>query len=201
MMNREKIGRIIYEARKQKNMTQKEMADVLMVSDKTISKWERGLGVPDISLLTTLSNFTGVNIESLIEGEIVAKEKEIGNMKKTKFYVCDDCGNIVTSIGDIDISCCGKRLSALEVKAEEEAAHGIRVEDSDGELYVHMEHPMTKAHYISFIAYLMGDKLYLNKLYPEGGIDVRFPKRGGGKIYAYCREHGLFEKICKRTIK
>ena len=54
-MNCEKIGKLILKYRKEKNMTQKNLADELNISDKAISKWERGLGCPDISLLIPLS--------------------------------------------------------------------------------------------------------------------------------------------------
>ena len=50
-MNPEKIGSLIFQLRKEKNLTQKQLGEKLGLSDKTISKWERGLGCPDISLL------------------------------------------------------------------------------------------------------------------------------------------------------
>lgn len=192
-MDNNKIGQIIYEIRKQKQMTQQQLADMLAVSNKTVSKWERGLGAPDISLLADLSNLLGVNMERLLEGELVVNEKESGNMKKTTFYVCEDCGNIITCTGTCDIACCGKKMTTLAPQLFAEGEHFIRVENSDGEIYVHIDHPMRKDHYISFIAYLTGDKLHLYKLYPEGGTDVRFPQCGPGKVYAYCNRHGLFE--------
>ena len=55
MMDGQKIGVLIYDLRKEKNMTQKQVAELMNISDKTISKWERGLGCPDISLLPELS--------------------------------------------------------------------------------------------------------------------------------------------------
>ena len=58
-MDCKKIGSLIYELRKDKNMTQKQIADLMNISDKTISKWERGLGCPDISLLPELSQILG----------------------------------------------------------------------------------------------------------------------------------------------
>ena len=58
-MDCKKIGSLIYELRKDKNMTQKQIADLMNISDKTISKWERGLGCPDISLLPELSHILG----------------------------------------------------------------------------------------------------------------------------------------------
>ena len=53
---------------------------------------------------------------------------------------------------------------------------------------------MTKTHYISFIAYVTGDRFELVRLYPEGAASARFFRRGHGKLYWYCNRHGLFEK-------
>lgn len=53
-MNQIKIGKFIAETRKQQNMTQRQLADVLSISDKTISKWECGKGLPEISLMMPL---------------------------------------------------------------------------------------------------------------------------------------------------
>lgn len=68
MVNR-KIGEFITQTRKQKNMTQKDLADILGVTDKAISKWERGAGYPDISTLKPLSEVLGVTVTELLEGE------------------------------------------------------------------------------------------------------------------------------------
>ena len=69
-MDCKKIGKLILELRKDKNMTQKQLADLMNISDKTISKWERGLGCPDISLLPDLAQILGVNVDKILEGEI-----------------------------------------------------------------------------------------------------------------------------------
>ena len=69
-MDCQKVGNLIYELRKEKNMTQKQVADLMNISDKTISKWERGLGCPDISLLPELSQIFGVSIEGILAGEL-----------------------------------------------------------------------------------------------------------------------------------
>jgi Predicted transcriptional regulators len=83
----EKIGKMICQLRKEKAMTQKHVADLLNISDKAISKWERGFGCPDVSLLPELSKIFGVNIEEILSGEIVLNETVGGNMKKLSFYV------------------------------------------------------------------------------------------------------------------
>ncbi len=68
-MDNRKIGEFITITRKQKNMTQKELADILGVTDKAISKWERGAGYPDISTLKPLADVLGVTVTELLEGE------------------------------------------------------------------------------------------------------------------------------------
>lgn len=68
-MDKEKIGCFISALRKEKGMTQKELADRLHVSDRTISKWERGAGLPDASLMTGLSDLLGITVNELLAGE------------------------------------------------------------------------------------------------------------------------------------
>lgn len=71
-----KIGNLILKQRKEKNMTQKEVADLLNISDKTISKWERGLGCPDVSLLIPLSKILEISIYELLGGEEMDKNSK-----------------------------------------------------------------------------------------------------------------------------
>lgn len=68
-MNTEKIGKFIAQKRKEKNYTQKELALKLGVTDRAVSKWERGLGCPDISLLEDLSKILDISIVELLNGE------------------------------------------------------------------------------------------------------------------------------------
>lgn len=68
-MNENKIGQFIAECRKEKNMTQRELAGQLHITDKAVSKWERGLSCPDISLLAPLSEILGVTTGELLNGE------------------------------------------------------------------------------------------------------------------------------------
>ncbi len=190
-MDCSKTGKIIFELRKEKGMTQKQLADAINISDKTVSKWERGLGCPDVSLLGELSEVLEVNVEKLLEGCLDKNETDGGNMKKLKFYVCPECGNIMTSTGKSEISCCGRKLSELTAaKADEN--HSVRIEAMDDESYVVFDHEMTKQHFISFVAYSTCDRLTMVRLYPEQNAEVRFPRLRGGRLYFYCNEHGLF---------
>lgn len=193
-MDSKKIGSLIYQLRKDKSMTQKQIADKLNISDKAISKWERGQGLPDISLLGELSKVLDISVEQLLSGEITLNESVGGNMNKLKFYVCEQCGNLITSTGNPTISCCGKILDpAIAKKAED--SHKLKVEPVEDELYVTTEHEMRKDHYISFVAYVKGDRALIVKQYPEWDMQFRFHKLGHGKLYFYCTNHGLFYQI------
>lgn len=68
-INQEKFGAFVSELRKQKNLTQKELAQKLFISDKAVSKWERGLSMPDITLLIPLANLLGVTTTELLSGQ------------------------------------------------------------------------------------------------------------------------------------
>ena len=74
-----KIGKIISEARKNKGMTQRELANKLHISDKAISKWERGIGCPDISFLIPLSQILDISLYELLSGEKEEVEETIKN--------------------------------------------------------------------------------------------------------------------------
>ncbi len=192
MMNLSKTGKLISQLRHEAGLTQKEVATKLGVCAKTISKWETGNGFPDISLISGLSEIFRVDVCKLINGELPKTKSEGGNMKKTKFYVCEKCGNILTAIGDADIVCCGRSLLPLNA-TECDENHKLNFEDVEDEYYITFPHPMTKEHYISFISYVRFDRVLTIKLYPEQGGEVRMPKMRGGKLYYYCNNHGLFE--------
>ncbi|NLL77432.1 MAG: helix-turn-helix domain-containing protein [Clostridiales bacterium] len=187
-----KVGKLIYNLRKEKEMTQKQLADAMNISDKTISKWERGMGCPDVSILQELSEVLGVNIEKILLGDLEPNSVEAGNMKKIKFYICPTCGNIITSTSGADLSCCGRKLAALKPK-QAEGKHQLEVETVEEDYYITFTHEMSKEHFLNFIAYVTLDKVLFVKLYPEQSGEVRIPKlRGGGTLYFGCNQHGLW---------
>ena len=192
-MDCSKVGSLILSLRKEKKMTQKEIADRMNISDKTISKWERGMGFPDVTLLGDLSKIFGVNIEKILLGDLEEKDADGGNMKQIKFYVCKNCSNAIIGTSEAEIYCCGRKLSSLVINPQDEA-HKITVTDIDYEYYVTIAHPMVKTHYISFVAFVGFDRIVLTKLYPEQNAELYIPKMQRGKLYAYCSEHGLWVK-------
>ena len=190
-MDCQKVGKLILDLRKEKGITQRQLADLMNISDKTISKWDRGLGCPDVSLLGELSSILGVNIEKILSGDLEPNDKDGGNMKKTKFYVCPSCGNIITSSGDAEISCCGRKLSPLKAQKADNT-HVLNIETIEHEYYITFSHEMTKEHYICFIACVSYDKVFTVRLYPEQSGELRFPRVPGGKFYFYCNKDGLW---------
>ncbi|MGE7662881.1 helix-turn-helix domain-containing protein [Peribacillus sp. NPDC097197] len=193
-MDTSKVGHLILRLRREKGFTQKELADRMNLSDRTISKWERGQGCPDISLLPELSSLLGVNIEHILEGELASNDFVGGNMKRSNYFVCPSCGNITLSTGNAAVSCCGRKLEALVPKkaTDEEKLEVTQVEE---DWFISSDHPMTKEHYISFIAFATGDQVQLIKQYPEWGLQTRIPKRKHGMLLWYCTQHGLFYQL------
>ena len=134
-MDCDKVGKMIGELRRQKGFTQKQLADKMNISDRTISKWERGLGCPDVSLLHELSGLLEVNTEKLLKGDLEPNSADGGNMKRIKFYVCPTCGNILTATCVALVSCCGRMLTALVPKPADEE-HRLTVYSVVDEFYV-----------------------------------------------------------------
>lgn len=192
-MNTYITGNTIKTLREKKGYTQKQLSDILLVSDKTISKWETQKGLPDISLLEPLSKALGVSLTELFSGEHITNKNQSANIIKTNFYVCPICGNIIHSTGEGVFSCCGILLPPLQVE-ENDDSHIIQIQQIEYDYYITINHDMQKNHYISFFAYLTTNRLQIIKLYPEQNPETRFPILGHGIIYAYCNKHGLFKK-------
>ena len=98
-MNVKKVGEFIKQKRKEKKLTQKELAEKLSITDRAISKWERGICCPDISILKELSSILEVSVNELLAGEDIEKlEKE-----KTDDVLVDSVKQY-TSSGSTDVS-------------------------------------------------------------------------------------------------
>lgn len=215
-MNNYVTGAVIKTLREKKKMTQEELAQNIFVTSKAVSKWETGKGFPDIGLLESLGKALGVSVIELLSGESITNQNKACNMAKGKFYVCPVCGNIIHTTGEAVISCCGITLPALEAEETEaisagstigsdststsnggDSNHALNIEIVEDEYFVTINHPMTKEHYISFIAAISDQGIQLTKLYPEGPAQARFKIAGVRKLFAYCNRHGLFELLRK----
>ena len=187
------IGEIIRKKREEKGLTQAQLAKTLGVTAKAVSKWETGAGLPDVSLFEPLSAALALSVTELFSGEAVNNRNRAANMMKTKFYVCPVCGNIVHSVGEIAVSCCGVTLPPLAAKEADEA-HRLSVSPVEDEWFVESSHPMEKDHFLSFAALVQSERVTLVKWYPEGAAGARFPRRGHGILYSYCTKHGLLKQ-------
>lgn len=185
-------GAVIRALRESRKLTQEELAEKLFVSGKAVSKWETGQGLPDISLLEPLAAALGISVIELFSGAQVRNDNRAADMKKSRFYVCPVCGNAIRTVGEATVCCCGVTLPPLEPE-EAGGEHALRAERIEDELYVRLEHPMTREHYISFLAAVSDDGMQFKKLYPEGGAETRFGRAGVRKLYACCNRHGLFQ--------
>ncbi|MBR2473379.1 MAG: helix-turn-helix domain-containing protein [Clostridia bacterium] len=191
-MNTYITGATIKTLRENKGLTQNELAAMLGVSDKAVSKWETAKGLPDITLIEPLAKALGVSVMELMSGDTVTNKNISANILRSRFYVCPVCGNIIRAMGDALISCCGITLPPLDAEEPDEN-HSITIEKVEDEHFITVHHPMTKTHFISFIVYLTPDRVQFVELYPEGNAETRLNLRGRGYLYIYCNKHGLMK--------
>ena len=192
-MNSYVTGSTIRQLREARGLTQADLAEKIGVSSKTVSKWETAKGLPDVSLLQPLAQVLGISVIELMNGEHIVNRNVSANMQRSKFYVCPVCGNIIHCTGNTVVSCCGITLPALEPE-EQDDHHLVTIENVEDEQFITVQHPMTKQHFISFMAYVTSDRMQMVKLYPEGNAETRMQLRGRGFLYYYCNQHGLFKK-------
>ena len=185
--------------REERLLTQRQLACALGVTDKAVSKWESGRGLPDITLVEPLARELGVSVAELLAGDVRANANRAGNMPRSVFYVCPICGNVVHAMGEGSFSCCGSAMLPLEAE-EPDDAHAFSIERVEDDWYVTLGHPMTKDHYVSFVAYVTSGAMHIQKLYPEQQVEVRFHRAGSGCIYLYCNKHGLFKQRTPRRV-
>ena len=191
-MNTYVTGAAIKALREARKLTQAELAECIGVSAKTVSKWETAKGLPDITLLQPLARNLGVSVIELMNGERIVNKNVSANLLRGKFHVCPVCGNVIHSTGNALVSCCGILLPPLEPEAGD-GDHTVTIENVEDEQFVTVHHPMTKEHFISFLAFVTCDRVQLVKLYPEGSAETRMQLRGMGCLYYYCNRHGLFQ--------
>ncbi len=186
-------GAAIKRLREKKGITQVQLADMIGVSCKAVSKWETAKGLPDICLIEPLAKALGVSVMELMSGDTVINKNTSSNMLRSSFYVCPVCGNVISATGEAFVSCCGITLPPLEAEETDEE-HKIAIEKVEDEYFVTVSHDMTKTHFISFIAHITTDRIQFQKFYPEGNAETRFSLRGRGYLYIYCNRHGLMKK-------
>ena len=193
-MEFDNTGAVIRKLRMERRLTQKQLADMIGVCDKTISKWERNRGLPDIALLPLLSRVLEADMEKLVLGEQSDVPVTGVNVKKALYCVCPLCGGITICIGNASVCHCGRKLTPKQPH-KADAQQQLCVEKIEDEWLITSNHQMSKTEYISFIAFVTGDRINLTKLYPEWGVSVRFPNRGHGMLIWYSTRDGLLYQL------
>jgi len=184
-------GDTIRRLREVGGLTQRALAEKIGVTDKAVSKWETGRGLPDATLLADLAMALHVSMSELLTGAVVTNANRSANMRRSHFYLCPACGNAILTTGEASVSCCGITLPPLEPE-EPDVAHRIEVSYDNAELFARLAHPMSKDHFVSFMAYVTDCRVEFRKLYPEQSCESTFAYQGRGDIYACCNRHGLF---------
>lgn len=89
-MEQQKIGKFIHDLRKEKELTQKQLADLVGVSDKTISKWETGRGIPDTAIMNELCMVLGISVNELLSGERLSEDNYNGKAEENMVNLLKD---------------------------------------------------------------------------------------------------------------
>lgn len=192
-------GAAIRALREKCGMTQAQLAEQLNVSDKTVSKWETGTGYPDITLLEPLAAALRVSVAELLSGLAVENANTAANMFKSQFYSCPVCGNTVHAMGEASISCHGITLPPLEAESLDDQ-HVLQASYAEDEIFVQVDHEMSKLHHLVFLAAVSADRVQMVRLYPEGAAETRFLRTGVKDLYAYCNRDGLFKVRLKDAL-
>ncbi|MDY6040621.1 MAG: helix-turn-helix domain-containing protein [Candidatus Faecousia sp.] len=192
-MNTYVTGNTIRKLRENKHLTQSELGERIGVSDKAVSKWETGKGLPDLTLIQPLAQALDVSVIELMNGEQIINRNRSCNVIRSRLYVCPICGNVIHCTGDAVVSCCGVTLPPLDAE-DPDAEHTLLIQRVEDAHFLTISHPMTKTHYISFMAFASSDRFELVKLYPEGNAEARMQLHGHGILYFYCNRHGLMKK-------
>lgn len=193
-MDNVRTGALIRRLRRELGLTQYQLAERLGVSDKAVSKWERGLGSPEVSTLPQLSQVLGVDLVQMLPRALTPNDLVGGNMKKLNYYACPVCGGLTFCIGAAEVSCCDRRLSPLSPR-KAGADERLQVEEVENDWFITSRHPMRKEDYISFVAFATGDRLQVVKQYPEWDLQLRIPRRGHGMLLWYAQADGLLYQL------
>lgn len=133
-MDQKRIGAFIAQCRKEKNLTQMQLAETLGITNQAVSKWENGRGMPDVSLLQPLCDVLGISLNELFSGEHISadeykgkaeenisklfKEKQIANLKPVK-YLFSICANVTlfVAVTELAVGLVGNFFNSTILKA------------------------------------------------------------------------------------
>ena len=190
------VGTAIRNARKDRGLTQEQLAAKVFVTRQAVSRWENGESEPDIDMRRLLANALDVHVSNLLdlpEGSACQRSENrnvAANLKRSAFYVCPDCSNVIWASGEAAVSCCEKAVDPLSAKRNDGALDAL-IEVSDGCQRVYIAHPMAKQDHLLFIAAVGDDLVRIKRLYPEQEARAEFPLQGRCDVFAYGKGCGL----------
>ena len=132
-MDQKKTGAFIAQCRKEKNLTQMQLAELLEITNQAVSKWENGRGMPDVSLLQPLCNALDISLNELFSGEHISaeeykgkaeenisnlfKEKQFANLKPVK-YLFSICANaaLFVAVAELAVGLVGNFFNSTILK-------------------------------------------------------------------------------------
>lgn len=196
-MDQKKTGALIRVLRLEKGLTQQGLAELLGVSNRAVSKWERGLGSPDLSLLPALSLQLGVDLAGLLSGGLPEPDNTGGSMKHIRFFVCPQCGDLITATGEAAVSCCGRRLEPLPVQKPDEA-HSLQIHPVEDECSSPPATPWRKVTACPFWALVTGERATVMKCWPEWDLQRASPAGDTGCSIGTARSTACSDRSCER---
>ena len=137
-------------------------------------------------------SFLGALLPTLKRWSRVENTNVAANLKRSAFYVCPTCANVIWSAGAAAVTCCGNALEPLAANPNAGTLDAT-VEVAEGCQRIHVVHPMTKEDHLLFLAAVGDDLVRIKRLYPEQEARAEFPLQGPSKLYAYGRDCGLIE--------
>jgi DNA-binding XRE family transcriptional regulator len=137
-------------------------------------------------------SFMGAILPTLKRWSGVENRNVAANLRRSAFYVCPDCGNVVWSAGEVAVSCCGNALDPFAA-TKNDGTLCATVEVDGGCQRVFVEHPMAKGDHLLFIAAVGDDLVRIKRLYPEQEARAEFWLQGPCRVYADGNRCGLVE--------
>lgn len=135
-------------------------------------------------------SFMGAVLPTLKRWRSAENQNVSANCRRSVFHVCPSCKNIVWSMGEATVNCCGNVLQPLAALRNDGALKAA-VEVADGCQRIHVDHPMSKDDHLLFIACVGDDLVRIKRLYPEQEARAEFPLQGPSQVYVYGTDCGL----------
>ena len=184
------INEIIYKVRKAKGLTQKELAQILHTTSKTISNWERKKNCVPAEMVSSIVKELKIDRNFFFTEYI----SSLSNRTNIRFFHCPVCGNVSWSFSKACHKCCDKILYPMQ-SSPGNYDHYLYYQSSPDceQITVSTYHPMDDNHYIKFVAYVTDESVMPIVPPKNAPFCTTFPHLRGRQLYMLCSRHGLFD--------